>query len=124
MSELIPQLNYRCARLVVEYFDDFAPGTVRCITRNRAKDFEDFQTHVAPHMEPRYSDDDLFSGHFNFSSDTSTINGVLGQLYRAGMSFFPQTIRRIARVGGPFGDWLACEFPCQLEQALLSTELS
>lgn len=119
MSELIPQLIPPLVRFVVEYYDDFAEGTLQCVIWDSgAKDFDDFQTKVAPHMAPRIDDYDVFANRSYVDARVNIVE-ALGQLYRAGLSFFPQTIWRIANYERSFADWLAGNFPCQLKKALI-----
>lgn len=119
MSSLLPWCPNEILRIIIgEYFDDFAVGTVQCCIWNHvAWSFSTFQKHTKRQLRSRDDDDDedLFPDSCYF--DTS-VNGTLAQLYRAGMSFFPRTVLRIAQHGGPLADWLARNFFLQLERPM------
>lgn len=125
VPQLIPPLN----ALVIKFFDDYDYGTLKCVTQDLGcKDADEFQTKIVPMMKRRHFDDDdeLFlgcshsSGIYNMFLEPDAINSVLGQLYRAGLSFFPGTVHRIASSGGALATWLARDFFLDLGMPLLT----
>ena len=115
---------------VIAYFDDFAEGTLQCFTdwfSCGSKGAEDFEKNVLPKLQQRRvgDDDELFAGtshcggFYGMLCGPDAVNGVLAQFYRAGFSFYPRTVARIAYNGGALAAWLARDFYLDLQKPLL-----
>lgn len=116
MQTLIPELPPELTGIVMQYFDNFWSNAPGYATRNSVDTYQEFEDRVKPTLPPRSDDADLFDGCrklgelYDVFQGQGAINGILGQLYCAGMSFHPCTLTRIAINGGEFADWIARTF--------------
>lgn len=117
MTALIPQLPDVINEIVVAYFDNHYPQTPCC-----ANTYQEF--HEEPCHCPNEQYEDLFDGCswittksgpvFTVLMGQAAIDGVLGQLYRAGMRFHPYALGDIIEAGGVFAHWVASTFLMEL----------